>query len=141
MFNYRRDAKDRLLIGTMGRVIGTKDRGLTRRWAQKQIARVFPDLGPVEIEDAWHGKIAMTPDHLPRVHQLAKGLWTAIGYNGRGITTGTLFGEALADLLTGMDPVDLPLPVTTLSEAPRARLTSKIYDLGFSANQVWKSIF
>lgn len=140
MFNYRRDARDRLLIGTMGRIIGTKDRGVTRRWAQKQIARVFPDLGPVEFEEAWHGQIAMTPDHLPRVHQLDQGLWTAIGYNGRGITTGTLFGQSMADLLTGMDPVDLPLPVTDLAAAPRAAFTSKFYDLGFTANQVWRGL-
>ncbi|MDJ0628365.1 MAG: FAD-binding oxidoreductase [Rhodobacter sp.] len=140
MFNYRRDARDRLLIGTMGRLIGTKDRGLTRRWARKQIARVFPDLGPVEFEEAWHGRIAMTPDHLPRVHRLDRGLWTAIGYNGRGIATGTLFGQSLADLLTGMDPSDLPLPLSEPSPAPRAGLKSKFYDLAFAANQLWRSV-
>ena len=140
MFNYRRDARDRLLIGTMGRIIGTKERGLTRRWAQKQTSRVFPELGQVEFEEAWHGQIAMTPDHLPRVHQLDQGLWTAIGYNGRGITTGTLFGQSLSELLSGMDPNDLPLPVTDLAAAPRAQFTSKIYDLAFTANQLWRSL-
>lgn len=140
MFNYRRDARDRLLIGTMGRVIGTKDRGLTRRWAQRQIARVFPDLGTVEFEEAWHGQIAMTPDHLPRVHQLDQGLWTAIGYNGRGITTGTLFGQSLAELLTGMDPAALPLPVTDVAAAPRPGLSAKVYDLAFTANQLWRGL-
>lgn len=140
MFNYRRDARDRLLIGTMGRVIGTKDRGLTRRWAQRRIAQVFPDLGQVEFEEAWHGQIAMTPDHLPRVHQLEQGLWTAIGYNGRGITTGTLFGKSMADLLTGMDPADLPLPVSDLAAAPRATFNAKIYDLAFTANQLWQGL-
>ena len=140
MFNYRRDAHDRLLIGTMGRIFGDKDRGLTRRWAAKQIARVFPDLGPVEFEAAWHGQIAMTPDHLPRVHQLADGLWTAIGYNGRGITTGTLFGQSLAALLTGMDATDLPLPVSDLAPAPRRGFMTRFYDLGFTANQVWNGI-
>lgn len=140
MFNVRRDAKDRLLIGTMGRVVGSKDRGLTRRWAEKRVRAIFPELGPVTFEEAWHGQIAMTPDHLPRVHQLAPGLWTAIGYNGRGITTGTLFGMAMADLLTGMNPADLPLPLTDMSAAPRAALTSRFYDLAFTANQVWKSL-
>ena len=140
MFNVRRDARDRLLIGTMGRVIGSKDKGLTRRWAERQIARVFPELGRVSFDEAWHGQIAMTPDHLPRIHQLAPRLLTAIGYNGRGITTGTLFGGAIADLLTGMDPTDLPLPMTDPSRAPRARLTSRIYDLAFTANQLWKSL-
>ena len=139
MFNYRRDASDRLLIGTMGRIHGTKDSGLTQRWARKQIARIFPDLGRVTFDDAWEGQIAMTPDHLPRIHQLDDGLWTAIGYNGRGITTGTLFGQSLADLLTGMDPAALPLPQTQLKLAPQSRLRSKFYGLTFTASQLWRS--
>ncbi len=140
MFSYRRDAFDRLMVGTMGRVIGSKDSGLTRRWAAKAVKRVFPELGPVSFEEAWHGQIAMTPDHLPRIHQLSDGLWTAIGYNGRGITTGTLFGQSLADILTGMDPKDLPLPVTDIATAPRAGLMSRVYDLAFTANQMWRSV-
>ncbi|MEM7670466.1 MAG: FAD-binding oxidoreductase, partial [Pseudomonadota bacterium] len=140
MFNYRRDASDRLVIGTMGRAIGTKEAGLTRRWAAKQIARVFPGLGPVDFEEAWHGQIAMTPDHLPRIHHLADGLWTPIGYNGRGITTGTLFGQAMADLLTGMDPAELPLPISKIAAAPLGKLRSTVYDLAFTANQVLRSI-
>jgi glycine/D-amino acid oxidase-like deaminating enzyme len=128
------------LIGTMGRVIGNKDRGLTRRWAEKSIRAIFPELGRVTFEEAWHGQIAMTPDHLPRVHQLAPGLWTAIGYNGRGITTGTLFGASIADLLTGMDPAELPLPLTKMSRAPRAAWTSRFYDLAFTANQIRKGL-
>lgn len=140
MFNYRRDAANRLLIGTMGRIFGTKDRGLTRRWAARQIKRIFPDLGEVTFEEAWHGQIAMTPDHLPRVHQLDEGLWTAIGYNGRGITTGTLFGQSMADILTGLDPADLPLQLTDPRAAPRAGLRARFYDLGFTANQIWKSL-
>lgn len=140
MFSLRRDAKDRLLIGTMGRVIGSKDHGLTRRWAEKRLRTVFPDLGAVTFDDAWFGKIAMTPDHLPRVHQLAPGLWTAIGYNGRGIITGTLFGMSIADLLTGMDPMDLPLPVSDVTRARGAAIASRFYDLAFTASQVWKSL-
>ncbi len=140
MFNYRRDDADRLLMGTMGRVIGSKDRGLTRRWATRQIARVFPELGAVEFEDAWHGKIAMTPGHLPSVHQLAEGLWTPIGYNGRGIITGTLFGQSMADILTGADPSDLPLPVTDPKAVRLGGVRSRIYDMAFTANQLWRAL-
>lgn len=140
MFEYRRDADGRLLVGTMGRVIGSHERGLTRRWAAKRIARVFPELGPVTFTHAWHGRLAMTPDHMPRIYRLAPSLWTTIGYNGRGIITGTLFGEMLAGLLTGADPADLPLPVTDMKPAPGARLKAGILDLAFTANQVWGAI-
>ncbi len=140
MTSVRRDMSDRLLIGSMGKVVGTPDQGLSQRWAQKQLARLFPDLGPVAFEDAWHGQIAMTPDHLPRIYELDRGLFTPIGYNGRGITTGTVFGRAMADLLTGMDRADLPLPITTLSTIPAAPVVERFYQTAFTANQVLKSI-
>ncbi len=140
MFNIRRDAFDRLLVGSMGKVVGSKDRGLSHRWAKKQIARIFPSLGPVEFEEAWHGQIAMTPDHLPRIYELETNLFTPIGYNGRGIATGTMFGETMAGLLTGMDRADLPLPMTELSTVPSAPILSRIYQTAFTANQVLKAI-
>ncbi|GAW36762.1 gamma-glutamylputrescine oxidoreductase [Roseovarius sp. A-2] len=140
MFNIRRDAFDRLLIGSMGKVVGTKDNGLSHRWAKKQIARIFPKLGPVEFDEAWTGQIAMTPDHLPRIHQLEANLFTPIGYNGRGITTGTIFGEAMAGLLTGLDPADLPLPMTDLATVPSAPIMSRLYQSAFTAKQIFKAI-
>ncbi len=140
MFNIRRDAFDRLLVGSMGKVIGPMDSGLSQRWARRQISKIFPKLGPIEFEAAWHGQIAMTPDHLPRIYELDTNIYTAIGYNGRGITTGTLFGKAMADLLTGMDKADLPLPITSLTTVPSAPFVSRLYQAAFTANQVAKSI-
>ena len=140
MFNVRRDAFNRLLVGSMGKVVGSKDSGLSNRWAKKQIERIFPDLGPVEFEEAWHGQIAMTPDHLPRIHELETNLFTPIGYNGRGIATGTLFGETMAGLLTGMNPADLPLPMTQLSTVTSAPIMSRIYQSAFTAKQALKAI-
>lgn len=140
MFSLRRDMQDRLVIGTMGRVIGSAEQGLTRRWAERQVARLYPELRGLRFAEAWHGQIAMTPDHLPRVHRLDRGLWTAIGYNGRGITTGTVFGQAMADLLTGADPMDLPLPVTDMASVPRAGLTARFFDMAFTANQALRAV-
>ena len=140
MFSVRRDMSNRLIIGSMGSVLGTASRGLSCRWAQRKLSKLFPDLGPVEFEQAWHGQIAMTPDHLPRVHQLASGLYTAIGYNGRGITTGTLFGEAIAELLTGADPTTLPLPMSQPQTLYSAPFMTRFYNAAFSMNQLIRSI-
>ena len=140
MFSFRKDAENRLLIGSMGRIFGSATNGISQAFARKRLKKLYPELANVKFEDAWHGQIAMTPDHLPRVHQLAEGLWTPIGYNGRGITTGTLFGQSIADILTGMNPAELPLPMTDVKTVPRAGLMSRIYDLAFTANQVWKSV-
>ena len=138
MVSLRREAAGRVMIGTMGRVLGDLRAGLTRRWAARELSRLYPDLGPVAFESAWHGRIAMTPDHLPRVLKLDEGLWTPIGYNGRGIATGTLFGQAMAGLLSGDDPGNLPLPVSAPARVPLAGLRSRVLDLAFSAHQVWK---
>jgi glycine/D-amino acid oxidase-like deaminating enzyme len=140
MFSLRRDAQSRLIIGSMGRMIGTADQGLSRRWAARKLARMFPDLGAVTFTEAWHGQIAMTPDHLPRIHRLDDGLYTPIGYNGRGITTGTIFGQGLAGLLTGTAPEDLPLPVTHVAHDRWAPVMTRVYDMAFTANQAVKGV-
>lgn len=140
MFSVRKDAFDRIIVGSMGQIFGSKTAGLSKRWASKRLAKLFPELGPVTFEEAWHGQIAMTPDHLPRIHVLDEGLYTPIGYNGRGITTGTIFGQSMAGLLTGMAQKDLPMPVTDVVTVAKAPLMKRLYNLAFTANQVMKSI-
>lgn len=139
MFSLRRDAENRLIIGSMGSSIGGAG-GLSQRWASRQIARLFPALGPVEFETAWHGQIAMNAEHMPRIHRLEQGLYTPIGYNGRGIAPGTIFGQAIAELLAGGDEADLPMPVTGVRAERMRGLRSGFYRAVFSANQLFRSI-
>lgn len=139
MFSLRRDAADRLIIGSMGSVIGGA-KGFSERWAARQLKRLFPQLGPVAFEKSWHGQIAMTADHIPRIHRLADGLYTPIGYNGRGIAPGTIFGKAMADLLAGGNEAELPLPVTGVKQAAMRDLKANLYQTAFTANQVLRSL-
>lgn len=139
MFSLRRDAADRLIIGSMGAVIGG-EKGLSERWAARQLKRLFPGLGPVEFETSWHGQIAMTADHLPRIHRLDDGLYTPIGYNGRGIAPGTVFGKAMAELLAGGREADLPMPVTGVKAEAARGLKTGFYQAAFAANQLIRSI-
>ncbi|WP_244447083.1 FAD-binding oxidoreductase [Hoeflea sp. BAL378] len=138
MLSLRRDAADRLIIGSMGAAIGGA-KGLSERWAARQLRRLFPELGPVEFETAWHGQIAMTGDHLPRIHRLAEGLYTPIGYNGRGIAPGTVFGKAMAELLAGGKEADLLMPVTDVRQESARALKAGFYQAAFAVNQVIKS--
>lgn len=139
MISLRRDAFGRILIGSMGKAIGGID-GLASRWAARTLNRFFPGLGTVSFEDSWHGRIAMTPDHLPRIHRLADGLYTPIGYNGRGITPGTIFGKAIADLLSGGSEDDLPLPMSEPKHVASAPIMSRLYQSAFTANQLLRSV-
>ncbi len=139
MFSLRRDAFGRLIIGSMGKAIGGT-MGLSRRWAARTLKRLFPDLGEVAFEEAWHGPIALTPDHLPRIFRLGEGLYTPMGYNGRGITPGTIFGKAMAELLSGGQEADLPIPITGMKSATARGLMSRFYQAVFTANQLAKSV-
>ncbi|PIE12456.1 MAG: FAD-dependent oxidoreductase [Rhodobacterales bacterium] len=139
MFSLRRDAFGRLIVGSMGAIHGGT-KGLSRRWANKTLKRLFPELGPVEFDKAWHGQIAMTPDHLFRMHRLAPGLYSPIGYNGRGITTGTMFGKSIADLLTGAEESTLPIPLTALRPVSNRTMKTGFYHTAFAANQLIKCL-
>ena len=136
MTSLRRDPEGRLIVGSMGRVMGTPQQGASVRWASAQLRRMFPGLGPVPFESAWHGQIAMTQDHIPRLCRLAPGVFTAIGYNGRGITTGTVLGRELAHLAAGADPAGLSLPLTTQKPEGLRWLRERALATAFAANQI-----
>ncbi|MEM6847285.1 MAG: FAD-binding oxidoreductase [Pseudomonadota bacterium] len=139
MSSVRRDNGGRLIVGSMGTVIGGMN-GLSARWARKTIARWFPELGVPSFEAAWHGQIAFTPDHIPRIHRLADNLYTPIGYNGRGIAPGTVFGRAMAGLAAGEPEGELPLAITDMVPDRRSGLMKQAYQAAFIANQIRKAI-
>ena len=50
---------------------------------------------------------------LPRFHKFAPGVIGFSGYNGRGISPGTVFGKTIARHILGqMSEEELPLPLT-----------------------------
>ncbi|MGR3362147.1 MAG: NAD(P)/FAD-dependent oxidoreductase [Paracoccus sp. (in: a-proteobacteria)] len=139
MFSLRRDVAGRLILGSMGSLIGG-DAGLSRRWAARRLRVLFPDLGPVEFEAGWDGRIAMTGDHLPRILCPAEGLFIPIGYNGRGIGPGTHVGRGLARHLAGGALSDLPLAPSAMPVARGGRAVARFCDAAFAAHQLWRSL-
>lgn len=73
-----------------------------------RVLRLFPQLDRVSWEQGWSGWVAMTTDHVPRVHELAPGLFTGLGYNGRGIAAATMMGRDLAGLVGGATDTVFP---------------------------------
>ncbi len=139
MTSVRRDAFGRLIVGSMGQLFG-QDAALSRRWAHKTIGRLFPTLPKVELETWWHGQIAMTADHLPRLFRLAPGLYAPTGYNGRGIAPGTAFGRAMAGYLAGGSEEDLPLKITEFSAEPFREPKRVAMELAFKAYRLMVSV-
>ena len=100
-------------------------------WAKRSLKRLFPQIGDVEFEYEWYGKIGMTDNALPRFHKFAPNVVGFCGYNGRGIAPGTVFGRTLAQHVLGrIAEADLPLPVTDLQEPGFRALKEIWYEAG-----------
>ena len=115
----------------MGRV-DNKPAWFIRRWADRIQGHYFPTLGKVEWEMHWTGCIDFTPDHLMRLFEPAPGLVSVTGYNGRGNTTGTVVGKALAQFLLEGKAEKLPLPFCTDKPVSASALRTGVYETGFS---------
>jgi glycine/D-amino acid oxidase-like deaminating enzyme len=113
---YRIDAQHRLLIGGRGpmREIHTPAAipHLTR-----YAAKLWPVLDGIEWTHAWGGRLAMTRDHYPHVHEPAPGLLICLGYNGRGVALATAMGRALAGRIAHPSEV-FDMPLTPMAPIP-----------------------
>jgi glycine/D-amino acid oxidase-like deaminating enzyme len=99
--SFRFDAAGRFIIGSVG-TLGTFDAAVHEAWAQRRMARLFPQLAGQPFTHRWFGRIGTTPDALPRLVQAGEGAFGFAGYNGRGIAPGTVLGRELAKAALGL---------------------------------------
>ena len=113
---FRKDAYGRLLMG--GRGLFNDPTGTTDfAHLERSLALLFPQLGPLEFEYHWAGRIAITRDFMPHVHEPAPGLTLALGCNGRGIGLCTSLGQQLAGRLCDKRAA-FAYPVSPLQRLP-----------------------
>jgi glycine/D-amino acid oxidase-like deaminating enzyme len=109
---YRVDRAGRLLIGGRGpqrEISSTVPLAHLTDYAR----RLWPALRGVEWTHAWGGRLAMTRDHYPHLHEPAPGIIACLGYNGRGVAMATTMGAQIAKRI--LNPAaDLDMPITTL---------------------------
>ncbi|MEH7829025.1 NAD(P)/FAD-dependent oxidoreductase [Gemmobacter denitrificans] len=130
--SFRMDQAGRLVFGSVGALDAAA--GVHRNWAMRAMTRLFPSLKGVEFETGWYGRIGMTADNLPRLHSFGPQALGVSGYNGRGISPGTVFGQLLARHVLGeIGLADMPLPVTTISLPSFPSLREAYYSLGAAA--------
>ncbi|MDH4412146.1 MAG: FAD-binding oxidoreductase [Rhizobium sp.] len=129
---YRRSPDGRLVLGGRGPMRAPRSAG---DWAplEQALHRLFPMLGKVRIEHRWFGRVAMTQDYLPHIHEPAPGLVMAAGCQGRGIGLMVALGKPLAQYLAGGNPDALPLPISPLRAIPLHRFRR----LGVAAHIAW----
>ncbi len=114
---FRLDSAGRLMMGGRGSPHG-ETRAERYQRLRRAALRLFPQLGELDWEFFWSGKVALTADHLPHIHEPAPGVTAALGYNGRGVAMASRMGKLLADHVLGARAEELGLPVTSIQPLP-----------------------
>jgi glycine/D-amino acid oxidase-like deaminating enzyme len=114
---FRLDEHGRLLLGGRGafrEATGPAD------WShlESMLVRLFPQVKGVPIQYRWCGRVAVTRDFLPHLHEPAAGLIVDIGCMGRGVGLQTAIGKAFADYIVNGDETALPFPRLPIRPIP-----------------------
>jgi glycine/D-amino acid oxidase-like deaminating enzyme len=100
--HYRIVGGDRLMWSGAGGFWTASPRGAARQF-KHAIARVFPQLGEVEVEHAWSGAMGYSLHGMPQVGEVIPGLWLANGFGRHGLNTTAMAGELIATAITEHD--------------------------------------
>ena len=114
---FRLDHTGRFLMGGRGPF---REPNGPADWAhlERAVTRMYPQLRGICFEYRWCGRVALTRDFLPHLHEPAPGLLIDIGCQGRGVGLQTSMGMAVADCIATGDPDALPLPPTPIRPIP-----------------------
>ncbi len=117
IFYFKKTAENRLVFGSAGVADEIPD-AADRARIMKGLQTVYPQFPELKVDYIWGGRIAVTQDHLPHIHQPASGIYAGLGCNGRGVAMSTVMGRLLAEAVMGKADSELPLPVTAMKKYP-----------------------
>lgn len=99
-----------------------------KNYTAKRICKMFPAIpANIQFDYVWNGLVGITVDFTPRLHQLAPGVLTVMGYSGRGAALGISMGRILAEATLGQRHVDdLDIPLTQVKPIPCHTILKKL---------------
>ena len=114
---FRLDHQGRLLMG--GRGPFREPRG-DADWAhlERVMVKMFPQVAGTPFEYRWCGRVAITRDYMPHLHEPQPGLLVDIGCQGRGVGLQTSMGRAMAEYVATGDANALPVPLSPIVPFP-----------------------
>ena len=114
---FRLDSHGRLLMGGRGPFREPKGQ---QDWAhlERVVGKMFPQVKGIPFEYRWCGRVAITRDYLPHLHEPQPGLLIDIGCQGRGVGLQSTMGKAMADYVATGDANALPLGLTDIRSFP-----------------------
>lgn len=107
------------------------------RGLQDDIAKVYPQLGPVEVEQVWSGVLGNPLHRMPQIGELSPRLWLASGFGGHGLNTTAMAGNILARaIVDGDDTWRRFLPFELVwAGGPLGRAAAQVHYWWFSYNE------
>ncbi len=127
IYYSRYDRDGRLIFGCVGSTDHVD--ALSLRRLRAGLKTVFPQIANIPIERKWAGRIAVTPEMMPRIHEPAPGILAGLGFSGRGIAMTSVMGRALSGKLLGGNEHDLPFPIQPIKPIPLHGLTRRLIPL------------
>ncbi len=117
LFYFRFDHQRRFIMGGRGPF---REPTSAADWGhlERVIGRMFPAAAKAPIAFRWCGRVAITRDFLPHLHEPQPGLLINIGCMGRGVGLQTAMGRAMANYIVSGDADALPLPLSTMKSFP-----------------------
>lgn len=114
---FRKDHQNRLLMGGRGPFREPKD---ATDWAhlERVVGKMYPQVKGVPFDFRWCGRVALTRDFLPHLHEPEPGLLVDIGCMGRGVGLQSAMGKAMAQYIATGDKGRLPFPVVPIKPLP-----------------------
>ncbi|MEO9874938.1 MAG: FAD-binding oxidoreductase [Anderseniella sp.] len=113
----RKEPDSRMVYGGFGKLERTGEIG-GFDWLQMDAERVFPQLKGANWTYKWGGRVALTDDHLPHLHEPKPGILIGLGYNGRGVAMSNVMGRVMAERILGAQADALPFPTSSIKAIP-----------------------
>lgn len=125
LFYFRKDHTGRFMMGGRGPF---REPRTQADWdhLKRAAVKMFPALTGAKWNYHWCGRVAITRDYFPHLHEPAPGLIIDLGCMGRGVGLQTSMGRALARYVHTGDTGELPLPISRIKPLPLYPLR-KIY--------------
>ena len=138
MTSFRMDQAGRLVIGAMGNLNHFASFA-HKSWIQRKLAELFPAIAGQSLTAGWHGRIAMTSDHIPKIVSIGPNALAVFGYSGRGIGPGTVFGMGMAESLLSGSTDPLPIPAIPAHKETLTGARQMFFETGATLTHLVKS--
>lgn len=99
---YRRVEADKLLWGGHITTIEPSPKRL-KNTMMKRLRKVYPQLGNVQDDVSWSGKMGYAKHKMPLIGKLNDGSWVCTAFGGHGLNTSSICGQLVAQAIAGKD--------------------------------------